>query len=207
MNSRKLLCALTLIWTLSAHAQEPSKICNTVDSCHDMQLQLNARRLELNRQIVREITEAALKNGAARLMTWDEAKRYCEGKNEEHKFMRLPTNRELAILASQWGASPIRETAYPDLAISYAPELDQEISRMEKQGYVMLRRFQRLSRDTVDFYFKSSGYQPSKSALRNYVIWSDSPVRYGNEAYAWNGADGEIGLRDPGQMASVVCMP
>ena len=102
-------------------------------------------------------------------MSQYEAVRYCQQKGK-----RLPTIRELALLAQSLGAKGIRETAYP--GSSWENRLiKDEVARMEKEGYdVVYKKTHRGWRVEVDFYFNSTGFPTFGAPLGYGWFWTSS---------------------------------
>jgi len=129
-------------------------------------------------------------DGSAMLMSQIVADEYCLMQGS-----RLPTIRELAVYAQSLGARGIRETAYPEQALT-SPAVKAENEEMQNEGYTS--RIDKVSRGqvVVDFYFSSTGYKTPPGELGQYSLWSATGALTPSEAFELSLVNGNINLYD-----------
>lgn len=151
--------ATAMSMTAAVHADP---ICGTLEQCRAMQAQVEARIQELLKDVTPKLT-GILKSG----VTQYEAESICRDKG-----MRLPTARELALVAQSLGAQGISET--------------------EKDGYYLVKGSDSAG-NPDHFYFSYKGYSRPAGDLGRHVFWSSSvhPV-YSIYAYDLDGVFGGI---------------
>lgn len=163
------------ILTLVTHSQsmasslEIQEVCNTVEECRALKAKAESRLADLFKNIVPEMTEILGKGKT----------RYRAGLTCESKNLRLPTARELALVAYSYGANGISETP--------------------KKGYYLVKGSDSTG-NPDHFYYSHEGYQRPAGDYGKFDFWSSSvfPDAYSkhensyNRTYMLNGANGYI---------------
>lgn len=144
---------------------------------------------------------------------YTDAKNYCLGQD-----MRLPTTREVSLLAQINGART-RETKYPSASIANQVVKD-EIKAMQTQFFKPIYIQNESQEYVVNFYYNLSAYKNKYGASLENFIWTsdrlpENPfsgvVLKENTAYAFNGWDGDIDLVTEGTYyvdhSATICVP
>jgi len=107
-------------------------------------------------------------------MTFKNAIKYCAKQGG-----RLPTIRELAKLAVDYGARGIVETAFPNKSIKKS-EVREEIAKMKTKGYQAIYttykeqgEVSEVRQTVIDFYYSEIGFEAKEMNVDN--IWSITP--------------------------------
>ena len=133
-------------------------------------------------------------DGTVLRMNQYDADKYCQAQGT-----RLPTIREMAAYSQSLGAKGILETAYPGVYYAFL-KVDEEIKRMNTNGYDAIYTSNSAGETTVDFYFNYSGYQRPSGDLGNYAFWSSSVVPHASsDVYGLVGASGDLYFYDRSQ--------
>lgn len=163
MRARLLIATLVMSFGLHAKAAE---VCETLTECRDLQRKVETRIRTLLE--VPELTDLVLGgNGYPGVGTWRVADNYCRANG-----MRLPTTRELALVAQSMGARGISSIAQ----IGYAPVYNFEGNTT-----------------VIDFYYNPSNYIPPAGDLGRYRIWSANDAMNG-DSYIFDGRNGALGV-------------
>ncbi len=148
-------------------------------------------------------------------MTYHEALAYCSSRETQ-----LPTARQYAEAAVQKGATGIRETAYPGIALN--SDIRNEVEKNKKEGFQAIYRRLYRQESAIDFYFNKSGFKDPEDDLDApgdlSTFWSESVFTlYGefgseNDAYVFSAhfwkqlASGQITEMDQLRHFAVRCM-
>lgn len=153
---------LMMLGLFATSVQAETKHCHTIEDCQKLKAEVEADLAELVKDATPELT-GILQGGVSQY----EAERICEDNG-----MRLPTARELALVAQSLGAEGISET--------------------KKEGYYLVRGSDSAGNPDL-FYFSYKGYKRPAGDLGNKWVWSSSvDPDYSNLAFRLNGLNGEF---------------
>lgn len=133
---------LMMLGLFATSVQAENIHCHTIEDCRKMKAEVEADLVLLLSNMTPELT-GILKTGVTSLRR---AKEICEDEG-----MRLPTARELALIAQGLGAEGISET--------------------RKDGNRLIRGTDSAG-SPDDFYFSNSGYKRPAGDLGNWWFWS-----------------------------------
>jgi len=150
-----------MLGLFATRVQAETKHCHTIEDCQQQIAERKAAQAKLLKEVTPELT------GILTGVSQYEAERICRNEG-----MRLPTARELALVAQSLGAEGISET--------------------KKNGYYLVKGSDSIG-NPDHFYFSNKGYKRPAGELGNKWFWSSSvhPV-YSNSAYRLNGNHGYI---------------
>lgn len=140
---KKILTVGLMMLGLFAASAQAGEVCDTIEECEKLETKLEARQAELQKDVTPELT------GVLRTRVYQQiARRTCAEKD-----MRLPTARELALVAQSLGAQGISET--------------------KKYGYYLVKGSDRAGNPDY-FYYSPKGYKRPVGALGRKSFWSSS---------------------------------
>jgi len=159
---KTITLGLMMLGLFATSVQAETKHCHTIEDCQQQIAERKADLAKLLKDVTPELT-GILKTGVSQ----HEAENICLDKG-----MRLPTARELALVAQSLGAQGISET--------------------KKDGYYLVK-----GSDSVGnpdrFYFSYKGYKRPAGDLGNKWFWSSSVhPDVSNSAYTLYGVNGVI---------------
>ena len=147
---------------LFATSLQAKEVCDTIEECQKLKTKVEARLAELLKDVTPELT-GILKTGVSQY----EAERICADEG-----MRLPTARELALVAQSLGAQGISET--------------------KKDGYYLVKGSDSAG-NPDHFYFSYEGYKRPAGDLGSRWFWSSSVhADYSDYAYLLDGYNGDF---------------
>ena len=161
MKKISVLVIGLLLMAVNAHA---TVHCHTPEACAKLKGEVETDLAELLRNVIPKLTEILEDR-----VTFPKAEKICR-----EMGARLPTARELALVAQSLGARGIRETSYPNRDIN-SRQVQEEQSLMRAKGYfpVHVLRYEDGPFTAIDFYFNSYGYVRPKDYGDN-LFWSSS---------------------------------
>ena len=151
-----------MLGLFATRVQAETKHCHTIEDCQQQIAERKAAQAKLLKEVTPELT------GILTGVSQYEAERICRNEG-----MRLPTARELALVAQSLGAEGISET--------------------RKDGYRLIRGTDSAG-NPDNFYFSYKGYQRPAGDLGNKWFWSSSVHPYvSRDAYVLGGNNGDFG--------------
>lgn len=160
---KTITLGLMMLGLFATSVQAETKHCHTVEDCRKLKVEVEADLAELLKDVTPELT-GILKTGVSQY----KAERICADEG-----MRLPTARELALVAQSLGAQGISET--------------------KKDGYYLVKGSDSAG-NPDHFYFSYKGYKHPAGDLGSKWFWSSSVhPDFSSNAYLLVGDDGDIG--------------